>query len=459
MKKIIIALLASLVMFSCEKEMENIGNSIIPGEDLLNVKIESSIVSCLYERDDTIRTRTYSAYLGAFSDNLVGEQKAHIMSRFYLNFSSYKTFIQSDSVKYSLDEAKLNIILDTTKLYGKVKTDISINVYELADILKPEIYNDYYTKGNLPLTILEASNLETVAENQYVYKADDTTSQISIPLKSEFYRKISKLVFGHSFDELPTTTSVTATAKDSIKAIIFDELFEQNPKFVNEFKGLLIKTISGERIVGISDFYISLYYTINESKFVYELRTENPSFLNYKDRDDSLAHIYPLCVFENNTKMSNDNDVNIPNNNRMIIAGGLAYRGNVTFPDLEKWLKNDSVIFNGLTMSIPFNKIDSVSGRKGYEPETLILQCTNNKLEEKYFSQWTGKRNDDKQQYEFLFSKFIYDFKTNHSQNPSSTLSDYEFQIFVPSSHDNLERTQLDCGVGKVKLEIIYTEY
>jgi len=291
---------------SCYNEPEIIGGDLLPSEDLLSVKFDTSFVVSAYTvKTDSIPTNIYSeAVLGCFNSDMFGKVKADFCSRILV-------FNINDTILYKMNPRpspiSLELKMKLVRTWGTEKHPINVKVYQLQDSLS---YSYYYNGLN---PIQEAYN-DTLISLPTTYSGEDT---LTIQLTDSFARKIT-------------------TAPDSA-------LFN-NTNFIKLIKGLYITSddYSGSEGVLYSFDYrivMQLHYKYlkagvpTDTSFILYTSTYSPRYNHYDHFDYTNATIKPFI--DTTTQHST-----------FYVDGLGGVRGLIKLNGVQEWLKKMPIAIN-----------------------------------------------------------------------------------------------------------------
>ena len=242
------SVLVALFFFSCEDEASVLGfkNQNQKFEaSYIEIPIESSVLLLDSQRTSNFvfQNETNRLLIGQYTDPKFGAVYADAYTQFFTNSA---TKLPAD-VTY--DSVSLQIILDYYN-YGSTNalTSQSVSVYELDEELKYDNRRNYFSKSEAlvkPTPI--GSKTFTVSPkdlDSYAASNSDTTIVIKVPLDKAFGQRI--------FDSALRYRDVATTQDSTFK--VFSE-------FTKLFKGLSIKTVNGDKVLGVNtNSAITLHY-------------------------------------------------------------------------------------------------------------------------------------------------------------------------------------------------------
>ena len=138
------ALVAVLVIASCNKEPDLIGLDLLPGGDRLNMSdtIISNIIAYSVREDSLSTVDLSSNLMGYLNDPVFGSVKASFYTQYRLpsNNFSFGANAVADSIVFTLVY---------NGIYGDSLTQHTVQVFELAEIIKDS--TSYYSSSTLPV--------------------------------------------------------------------------------------------------------------------------------------------------------------------------------------------------------------------------------------------------------------------------------------------------------------------
>lgn len=282
-KSSLLILLMAALLFSCKKDISEIGVNVVGDNPLEVIKIDTFSIRAHSELVDSMRTDELSSHiLGAYVDPVFGTFNASIYSQFRLEAGNEDFDFPENAV---VDSVVLYLAYAENEVYGDTSYQHHISIYELGE----QIYRDsaYYQFDNI------RTKDELFAESQFVpsfdsvevYKYNEDDEQydttkilpaIVIPLSEEFGERL----INYS-----------------------PEVYGSNETFLEEFPGLYITTLdrnlpsSGGSLMDM-DFLndntkITLYYHYYDAEddstyydeFNLICNTNNARFGNYNHYD------------------------------------------------------------------------------------------------------------------------------------------------------------------------------
>ena len=230
-----LALLAvALFFFSCEDETSTLGYKNPNSKfkvSYIEIPVESSVVL-----RDSLRTTNFS-YSGETNRFLVGNYNDDVFGKVTTSaFTQYvpaaPTYKVSSTAVY--DSVTLQLQFDLYHYGSTSATPQTISIYELDDSIKISKY--HFNTSEIPHSTVVGSKSFTVDPSkfdEFATEVPDTVIVINVPLDFEFGHRI----FNSNIKYREGTDTLT---------------YKYWRKFVQEFKGIAIKSDIGDKVVGIS---------------------------------------------------------------------------------------------------------------------------------------------------------------------------------------------------------------
>lgn len=331
-KYLLVILLVGIGVISCEKEIENVGVSLVDNNAFSSTSKSYDVIT-ENVAVEKVQTNGQGQYLlGVYNDEEFGELKASIASQLTLpvnatNYAeSFDTNASIDSVLVSIpyqatkiedaDDGKPQFTIDS--VYGNPNNAFKLEVYELKTFLNTLDPNDpsknavYYSdkvfqKGDLPLF-----------SGDFKINPNDTTIYIK--------RYLNDGVTVYDIDTLKQDNlkpSINIPLnEDTIKQLFIDNAsnvgFSSNNEFIHYFRGLYLESTSlteSSHIVSLSmaNAKMSIYYSKTQDE-------EEDEDLNGNDIDGEegvrTSHVYAFSfsslktnVYERNYNVSKQSGI------------------------------------------------------------------------------------------------------------------------------------------------------
>ena len=233
-----LAMLAvALFFFSCEDETSTLGYKNPNSKfkvSYVEIPIESSVVL-----RDSVRTTNYSYsgepnrfLVGGYTDEVFGQISTAAFTQYFPAAPQFKV---SSTAVY--DSVSLLLQFDLYHYGSTTATPQTISVYELDDSIRISNGKYYFNNSDIAHRTVIGSNSFTIDPSKFDEFAKspddfDTVITVSVPLNFEFGHRI----FNSNIKYRDEVDSTFATYR----------------KFVQEFKGIAIKSDVADKVVGIS---------------------------------------------------------------------------------------------------------------------------------------------------------------------------------------------------------------
>jgi len=233
-----LAMLAvALFFFSCEDESSTLGYKN-PNSKFKVSYVEIPIESSVLLRD-SLRTSNYSYsgepnrfLVGSYIDDVFGQISAAAFTQYYTTLPIVK--VSSTSV---YDSVTLQLQFDLYHYGSTSATQQTISVYELDDSIRVSNGKYYFNNSEIPHSTVIGSKSFVVDPSKFDEFAKssedfDTVITVTLPLDFEFGHRIF---------------NANIRYRDEV-----DSTFATFRKFVQEFKGIAIKSDVADKVLGIS---------------------------------------------------------------------------------------------------------------------------------------------------------------------------------------------------------------
>lgn len=313
-----------LVSVGCKKKITQLGENVVPSEDLINSGgVDTfSIVTSSYRTDSVQSSNRFFGILGSCNDPEFGT----INSEIYTQFRLINTSPTFDLANITIDSVVLS--LDYSGVYGSPGNQ-TIEVYEITDSEPLSDTATYYTSTTFATsaTNLVLPGTEVMYLDPNAITFDDTT-QVDPQLRIFLDPNLALQLFTEA-NMNPAT-------------------FADNDAFLTYFKGLKIKTNNGAQASGDGGLF---YFDLNDAD----------SKMRVHYTDNGVARIYDFvinsnCADFNHIDFNEDIDVtNVINNPALgqstYYAQSFRSRAIVKIPGLTSLPKN--AIVHNATMVLP----------------------------------------------------------------------------------------------------------
>jgi len=235
----LLTLAVALFFLSCHEEVSVLGYKN-PNSKFKVSYVELPIASSVMLRD-SLRTSNYyyaaepsRLLVGTYHDDNFGTITAHSATQY---FRTTGTPLSSSAV---YDSVTMQLQFDLYHYGSTAVTPQMIAIYELEKELKFDSLVNYFNRTSMPGSNLLGSKTFTVNTSDLDNFASSTTSAdtvvtINVPLNYAFGQKL--------FASATKFRDATSTA---------DSTYYFYSEFVKEFKGIVIKSVSGDKVVGFS---------------------------------------------------------------------------------------------------------------------------------------------------------------------------------------------------------------
>lgn len=235
----------ALAFVACDDTLSDVGSSIQPSEDQLEVFTDTLGIDGTTVLVDSIYARTYYGLLGTYTDKEYGTVSSDYLCQYYCP----KGLIdKADSLVTSIDSMQLELLYAKKNSWiGDPDAPMGVTVYEVNNPL----IKDFYTNTN-PADFCDKSvtlgavgytiNNEGVPDS--IKNEKDYVPSIKVPLSQQLVKRFSDEYFHND-----------------------KKAFSGPQAFNNFFKGTYVANSYGEgAIVNISQSRILLYYTYKLDK-------------------------------------------------------------------------------------------------------------------------------------------------------------------------------------------------
>ena len=432
-----LVILSSAIIFfsilsSCEKEPDELGLGVLPGDDYFLVKTDTiKDILATTVRLDSIRTFTpdssvkalYHSILGDYTNPLYGNSKASLLVNYYPDLDSAK---QTFGTNPKVDS--LIFYLSYDSVMGDKNTNMHFRISELKKTLsyKEQYYSDIDTSIYKDRLIIDT-----------IVQFKDTLLKIKIK-DPEF---ISKLI------NIPLASQETLT------------------KFQEYFKGFYIETRreSGDGILAYVNLNLnsysrlSLYYHNNTdtSEFRYNYQRLTVSGIqNVTVRVNKFSHDYtgtPVETALQNTELSQKTTY---------VQGLAGVSTRIRIPGISSWKANKKpVAINKAELIVP---IDTTNNDTLFYPKRLSIMAISSTGKRSYIEYGFGPTfiggvyDPGKKVYTFNLAKHLHKIANDGFENTDLVIVADGYKPFVTNS---LSRVPLDFSPGKgAKLYVIYSK-
>lgn len=237
--KLLSALAGVLFFFSCQEESSILGYKN-PNSKFKVSYVEIPITSSVLLRD-SLRTSNFvytgeinRLLVGKYADDAFGNTTAMAFTQFFTNNQSK---VGSTAV---FDSVTLQLRFDLYNYGAQVSSSQVISIHELTQELKSDSLRYYFNRSNVSYSGLLGSktfSINPVDFNKFAASSElkDTVVTIRLPLDFNFGQRL----FNSALKYRDATTAADST-------------FVRFSEFVKEFKGIVIKPESGDKVVGFN---------------------------------------------------------------------------------------------------------------------------------------------------------------------------------------------------------------
>ncbi len=419
---------------SCNKN-EEIGSNIQPSENLLDVVFQNSIpITAHTITEDSVRTdETLLNMIGSYFDPIFGYTTAGMYTQFRLTTTAvdFGTNPVCDSIVLSLSYSK--------GFYGDTTSQMTLNVYELADVMN--IDNNYYSNQRLGIYKTD------LAHYSFIPNLKDSvavgTSKYAPHLRVKLKKSLGDKIIGAS-----GTSDLT-----------------DNTTFLKFFKGL----------------YITTNKVSSDGSIIYISPTSSLSKLTVYYHNDTDTSEYKLVINENSARFNTFDHykyVGASSALRQQISGDTVLGDNSLYLQAMSGTKIrlkfpkavDSTFFDNTPLSkVAINKaelvieVDATTVVDGFDPPSILSLVVINKdgtysflpdvaYGESYFG---GTYSSTTHEYRFNISKYLQNSLLNGSFNDKGLF------IVVSGSAVKGNRAFIKGPLSvedNMRLEVIYTK-
>lgn len=271
-KSSLLLLLVAALLFSCKKDISEIGIDVVGENPLEVIYVDTFNIVAHSEIVDSMRTDELSSHLlGAYKDPVFGTLNASIYSQFRLEAGNEDFDFPENAV---FDSVILYMSYAENELYGDTNYQHQISIFEVGD----QIYRDssYYHFQNLRTKdeVLGAMNFipsfDSIDYHEIVggdtIESGQKIAPVSMHLSEEFGQRL--LDYG-------------------------PEVYESNETFLAEFAGLYITTLD-QNLPSSSGSLMNLDFLSDDTKitlyYTYTLQNDDGNDTTYHDEFDLVCN-------------------------------------------------------------------------------------------------------------------------------------------------------------------------
>lgn len=255
-------MVAALFFFSCEEEIKSLGYKANARFDVLykELPIESSVFLI-----DSLNTTNYGSgdrfLVGKYIDDDLGNVTASAFSQYFIAGS-----IPDSLALSTLESVTLRLAFDYYNYGSGLNGDQTIEIYELAKKLhtvdnKSLAY--YYSRSDVAIGS-KIGDL-TFAINPTIFNENQKPPTPPAKTPVEYREIVIDKTFGAPIFE---SAQNYETTKNAALKVNRDTVFVTYSRFVKSFKGIAIKPVSGDKILGFNP-------ASPQTKLVLHLRKDN----------------------------------------------------------------------------------------------------------------------------------------------------------------------------------------
>ena len=279
-----LAMLAvALFFFSCEDETSTLGYKNPNSKfkvSYVEIPIESSVVL-----RDSLRTSNFSYsgepnrfLVGSYNDEVFGQVTTTAFTQYFPATPGFKV---SSTAVY--DSVTLQLGFDLYHYGSTSTTPQTISVYELDDSIRVSTGKYYFNNSEIPYSTVIGStsfSVDPAKFDEYAKSADDSDTLITVTLPLDFE-------FGHRI------FNSNIKYRDEV-----DSTFKTYRKFVQEFKGVAIKSDVADKVLGISPLsqssIIIHYHDATEDSLFFTLNFSSLLGFNQIKSDRTGTELEPV---------------------------------------------------------------------------------------------------------------------------------------------------------------------
>lgn len=424
--QVLAALVAVVILSSCNKEPDLIGLDLLPVSDRLNMSFtDTSTIVAYTVREDSLLTDELSAnLLGYISDPVFGNVLASVYTQFRLplNNSSFGENPVADS---------LVLTLVYSGIYGDSLSQHTFRVFELADSLN--IDSSYYSHNTVPVNPVQIGEATFVPNLKEADSVDGAfvPPHLRITLSQEFANKI-----------------ITAD----------EETLSSNSYFQDVFKGIFITadpvTSNGHGAIlyfNLMDVAsgITMHYhnDTDTSMLKFQFNASCARFNNYNHFN------YSNAAPDLQAQLNGDT---LAGNNRVFMQAMAGTKVKLRMPWLKNIPENAKIAVNEAILVLTNDQADDVFAATGQ----LALRALSDKgsylilPDETIGSGYFGGRYNSSKEYRFRLTKYVQD-RIKYGDSPH-----YGLVLLTPGGSLTANRVVLKGPgnpTGRMKLLIYYT--
>ncbi len=435
-KSILALVMVSLVVFSCKKEVSQIGLDVVGGNPLNVLSMDTATIRAYSVIRDSVRTDKISPnLLGYVVDPVFGTTKASLFTQFGLSTATF-----SFGEQPVLDSVVLSLNYKMTSVYGDSLAPLSFKVYEINEVLNYD--SAYYSNqmvDYLPQVLGEITVLPKPNDSVLI-DTNSVAPYLSLRLSDDFGRKLMSYQ---------------------------DTIYDDNTDFLKSFKGLYFEpeytggkgNITFMDLSGIRSKITIYYQNATDDSLSYNLYkgTGASSFQNFDHLDYVGADPdFYRQVVEKDTTLGTEKVY------LQSLGGVDTY---LSFPSLFKLAHAENYAINEAKLVI--TNVDPLSVFSA--PLKLVLfqkkYSTTDSADIYYYLEdmgggdayYGGNYNSASHQYEFRITHFLQKYIAGKFESDKILMqimnANYSASRLVAGGSDPLTNPE-----SKIKLEVIYTD-
>jgi len=405
-KSSLLMILTAALLFSCKKDISEIGVNVVGGDPLEVIKIDTFSIIAHSEIVDSMRTDELSSHLlGAYVDPVFGTINASIYSQFRLEAGNEDFDFPDNTI---FDSLMLYMAYANNEVYGDTAYQQHISIYEVGD----QLYRDsaYYQFQNL------RTKDELLAESLFVPSFDSV----------DYY----EIINGDTTDSGKRIPSVAIRLSDDLGQRLIDyepAVYESNETFLEEFAGLYITTLD-QNLPSSGGGLLNMDFLSDGTKITL--------YYHYYDEEDDSTYYeeFNLICNSNNARFGNYNHYDYfdasPEFKRQVLDGdtalgqekvylqGLAgVRTIIEFPYIRKMEDSYNYAVNEAKLFL-WDVNDPSSNLQAIESLSLSQEIELNDSTSAYYAipdassgerYFNGKYNGTDRSYYFRITQFLQD--------------------------------------------------
>jgi hypothetical protein len=357
----LLTLAVALFFFSCQEESSVLGYKN-PNSKFKVSYVEIPITSSVILRD-SLRTSNFT-YSGEINRLLVGNYTDDVFGN--ISATAFTQFFTTSQAKVgataAFDSISLQLKFDLYNYGSQATTPQTISIHEISKELKTDSLRYLFNRTNTPYAGLLGTKIFSINPtdfNKFATSSEDQDTVITIRLPLDF--SFGQRLFNSALKYRDATTAADST-------------FVRFSEFVKEFKGIVVKSEAGDKIVGFgptsTQSRITLHYHEADVDSLSISLAFNPAVgYNQITSDRSATELSALTQYYQESLNSSD---------KRYIQSGI---GILTKLDLSKFYEFADTVPHVLINSAELS-IESVEPSPHAPPSILSLRVleTNNRM-------------------------------------------------------------------------------